>query len=145
MGIPTSFSDRIEERIIWRKSVVQNDDGMTPIRTLGAGEVFNNTFIVSNLDFDFTERIYNIQYFGIMDVMSTLGGLRASIVPIIGYLVPLLTLHFLYSLAGIIDDKMEANQQTEMIHLIVIGRKQFKLVKAAHEHGQVILTPENEQ
>lgn len=65
---------------------------------------------MANIDFDFTERIYTIKYFGIMDVMSTLGGLRASILPLLGWFIPLMTLHFLYSLAGIIDEKMEANQ-----------------------------------
>lgn len=81
-----------------------DDNGKTPLRQ----EMFKTgTNIVSNIEFDFTERIYDIHYYGIMDVLSKLGGLRASIAPIIGYFVPLLTLHFLWSLAGIIDDKLE--------------------------------------
>ena len=62
--------------------------------------------MVSNVNFEFTERIYDVEYFGIMDLLSKLGGLRASILPIIGYVAPFLALHFFYSLAGIIDDKM---------------------------------------
>lgn len=62
--------------------------------------------MVSNIDFDFTERIYDIQYFGILDLLSKLGGLRASLVPILGYAAPFLALHFLYSLAGIIDERL---------------------------------------
>ena len=62
--------------------------------------------MVQNIDFDFTERIYDVHYFGIMDLLSKLGGLRASILPILGYVAPLLTLHFLWSLAGIIDEKL---------------------------------------
>lgn len=85
--------------------------------------MFNKTSIVSNLDFDFTERIYNIEYFGLMDIMSKLGGLRASIMPLVGYLAPLFALHFLWSLAGIIDDKMEANQRKEMLRMIKIADK----------------------
>ena len=65
------------------------------------------TDIISNVEFDFTQRIYDVQYYSLLDVLSKLGGLRASILPIIAYFVPLLTLHFLYTLAGIIDDKLE--------------------------------------
>ena len=82
---------------------------MTPIRKVGKNEEFDpkeSSDLISNIDFDFTERIYDVSYFGIMDLMSKLGGLRASIMPILGYVAPLLALHFLYSLAGIIDEKM---------------------------------------
>ena len=75
------------------------------------------------MDFDFTERIYDIQYYGVMDVLAKLGGLRASILPMIGYIVPLLTLHFLYSLAGIIDDKLEGDQKNEMVDMVKVSRK----------------------
>lgn len=63
-----------------------------------------------------------MNYYGLMDVLAKLGGLRASIAPIIGYLVPLLTLHFLWSLAGIIDDKLETLQFDEMVSLIKVAR-----------------------
>lgn len=72
-----------------------------------------------------------------MDIMSKLGGLRASIMPLVGFLVPLLTLHFLWSLAGIIDDKMEFNQRREMLSLIKIGKKQFELIKSSFDLGQI--------
>ena len=62
---------------------------------------------MSNIDFDFTQRVYDVHFYSIMDVLSKVGGLKASITPIMGYFLPLLTLHFLYSLAGIIDDKLE--------------------------------------
>ena len=75
-----------------------------------------------------------------MDLLSKLGGLSASINPIIGYVIPLFTLHFLYKLAGIIDDKLEELQRDEMINLVEICRKQFKLISVAHDHGQVQLS-----
>jgi len=62
-----------------------------------------------NIDFDFTERIYNISYYTVLDIMAVIGGLKASIMPIIGYLAPLLALHFLMSLATIIENKMHEN------------------------------------
>lgn len=125
MGIPTGWKDKVQNKLIWRKTVVTNDDGLVPVRILGKEDVFNQTHIVCNLDFDFVERIYNIEYFGLMDIMSKLGGLRSSILPIIGYLMPLFALHFLWSLAGIIDDKMELNQKREMLDLVKIAKKQF--------------------
>lgn len=97
------------------------------------------TDIVSNIDFDFTQRIYDIQYYGLVDVFAKLGGLRASIVPILGYFVPLLTLHFLYTLAGIIDDKLHVHQMVEMVNLMKIARHQFKQIQTAVEQCQVLL------
>lgn len=101
--------------------------------------------MVSNIDFDFTERIYVIHYFGIMDLLSKLGGLRASILPILGYAAPLLALHFLWSLAGIIDDKLGQLQIDEMLNLVKISRRQLKLIKVALEEGQIKLSGCNQR
>ena len=70
-----------------------DDDGYTPLRPVYR---VSGTKIVSNIDFDYTQRIYDVHYYGFMDVLSKLGGLRASILPILGYFLPFLTLHFLY-------------------------------------------------
>lgn len=129
LGVGYAFEDRIEEKLIWSKTVIVNDAGQTPTRKLGKGEVFNQTTgsnLISNIDFDFTERIYHVEYFGIMDLLSKIGGLSASINPIIGYFIPLLTLHFLYKLAGIIDEKLAELQREEMLNLIYTAKKQFK-------------------
>ena len=101
-GIPYEFEDKIDDHLLWRKSVVINDDFKTPLRPSND----EHTRVVSNIDFYFTERIYDIEYYGLMDLLSKIGGLRASIMPMIGYMGPFLALHFLYSLAGIIDDKL---------------------------------------
>ena len=50
--------------------------------------------------------------------MAVIGGLKASIMPIIGYLAPLLCLHFLISLAAIIVEKMNDNQRKEHLELL---------------------------
>ena len=109
---------------MYKKSVIVDDFQRTPKRLIGMGEDYDQktgTDMVSNIDFDFTERIYVIHYFGIMDLLSKLGGLRASILPILGYAAPLLALHFLYTLAGIIDDKLGQFQQDEMLKLIKVS------------------------
>jgi len=41
--------------------------------------------------------------------MATLGGLNASISPLLGYLGPFLVLHFLYKLSTIINDHLKKN------------------------------------
>lgn len=41
--------------------------------------------------------------------MAVIGGLKASIMPLIGYLAPLLALHFLISISAIINEKMHEN------------------------------------
>lgn len=120
-----------------------DDVGRVPIRKIGVGEEFNatsGTSMLSNIDFDFTERIYDVRYFGIMDLLSKLGGLRASIMPMLGYFVPFLTLHFLWSLAGIINEKLADLQREEMLILIKISRKQIKLILTAMDEGQIKLS-----
>ena len=77
---------------------------------MGVRYKFNSTDIVCNIDFDFTERVYFLKYFGFVDILAKLGGLYASILPIVGYFIPLFMLHFLYSIAVIIDNKMHDNQ-----------------------------------
>lgn len=74
---------------------------MTGIRTK-----YNRSVIQSNIDFDFTERVYDVHFYDIVDLFAKLGGLRASILPILGYLTPILSLHFLWVLSGIVDKKM---------------------------------------
>jgi len=53
--------------------------------------------------------------------MATIGGLKSSIMPIVGYLAPLLALHFLMTLAQIIVDKINDNQHTEHLELLQVA------------------------
>ena len=123
LGFPTSYADRVETQVIWRKSVIVNDDQKTPIRMIDKNDDEFSDLIISNIDFDFTERIYDVHYFGVADVLAKLGGLSASILPFFTYIVPLMTLHFLYTLAGIISDKMRDLHDQEMISLVKIQLK----------------------
>lgn len=74
--------------------------------------------MIMNVDFDFTQRRYSYNYFGVFDILAVLGGFRASIVPIVGVFMPLIYLHFLWSLAGIISTKIETEQENELVKLI---------------------------
>lgn len=100
-GIPTSAQDIVSSKVLWRKTQNIDDDHFTGVRTK-----FNRSLIQSNIDFDFTERVYDVHFYDFIDLLSKLGGLRASLLPILGYLMPLLSLHFLWRLSAIVDNKM---------------------------------------
>ena len=121
--------------MLWRKTQEINDDHMTGIRSK-----FNRTIIQSNLDFDFTERVYDVSFYSFLDILSKLGGLRASILPILKYCMPLLTLHFLWKLSGIIDNAMHNNQQNELLKLLKTAKRQFLLIEDADEEKRVLIT-----
>ena len=56
------------------------------------------------VDFDFTHRFYKINYYTVVNILSALGGLKASLTPIVGYLMPLLDLSLFYQMAAIIQE-----------------------------------------
>lgn len=70
--------------------------------------------MVINIDFDFVEKVNDIKYTTLVDVMSKLGGFKASFAPILSFIAPLFALHFFWKLSGIIDEKMGVNQSMEM-------------------------------
>ena len=60
---------------------------------------FENSDVTVMIDMDFTEKIYEIYYFTITDVMGLIGGLNASIGPVFGFIAPLFVLNYLYQLS----------------------------------------------
>lgn len=60
----------MQQELLWKQTIVRNDDFMTPPRLMLPGEEINGTAIISNIDFEFTERIYKIHFYGIMDMLS---------------------------------------------------------------------------
>lgn len=80
------------------------------------------------LDHDFTEKYYEIRYFGYMDILSIIGGLNASIGPIFGLFTPLFILNFLYQLAQLIINKNKKNYHQELIKLHADYRDLFSRI-----------------
>ena len=109
LSFPISTKDIIFKQIIWQKTLAQNDDHKTGMRY-----EFNRSIIQSNIDFEFTMRISNIYYFNWLDILSDIGGLRTSIITILSYMMPFVTLHFLIKLVGIINTQMHKFQEMEM-------------------------------
>ena len=54
------------------------------------------------MDHDFTEREFIIRYFGYADILSKIGGLTASLRPILAFSAPVFVVVYLYTLSEII-------------------------------------------
>ena len=74
---------------------MRDDNSQTPIRIKLPGEEIKDSSIIMNIDFEYTERIYNIHFYGVMDILQQLGGLRALFLSIFGILAPLFVTNFL--------------------------------------------------
>lgn len=55
----------------------------------------------------FVERQYILHYYTIGDILATVGGLRSSIMPIIGEFSPFFVLYFLFELIRVIKKKLD--------------------------------------
>lgn len=51
------------------------------------------------LKFDFTQRVFTINFFTVFDIMAVLGGFKSSLGPIFTIGTPFLTLFFLIQLS----------------------------------------------
>ena len=69
------------------------------------------------IDTDFTEKNYEIHYFGYMDILGILGGLNASIGPILGIFSPLFIMNYLYLLALLIVGKYKEQYHDELVNI----------------------------
>ena len=74
------------------------------------------------LEFDFTERIFTLYYFNVFDIMASIGGLKASIGPILSIATPTSILVFLIKLAMIIRDSLHQSYLDEHKRLIPVAR-----------------------
>lgn len=90
LGIPFGFKDVVTRHVEFDKSMDRNSDYFIPISSS-----FNKSEISVQLNFDFTETIFRINYVGIGDVLASIGGLSASLMPIVRFGGPFLALLFL--------------------------------------------------
>ena len=85
------------------------------------------------LNHDFTERYYEIRYFGPMDILTICGGYNASIGPMLGLLSPIFVLNFLYQLAVLILYKSKNLYQEELAILHADYRKIFEKIDVENQ------------
>ena len=94
----------------WNKAIDVNMDYKIPLSSDS-----NQTSVIVNVNFDFTEKIFTIEYVGILDIMQRIGGLYSSVWPIMRFLNPFLALAFLIALCKIIRENAKQLYQREVI------------------------------
>jgi hypothetical protein len=118
--IPLSHESRTYKMVDWTGETKNNKDLRVPLKPAA---LVNGTDMIANINYEFTERQYTLNYFGFKDILATVGGMRSSVLPIIGLLLPFLGLWFLMLIADIIIRNAAKNQQAEL----------FKLAKTCHK------------
>ena len=111
LGITFEWEDRIITNITFKKNLNINVQGKVPVHE---GTYFNGSDVIIMIDHDFTERRYIIKYFGYADILSKIGGLSASIRPVLAAIAPLYIVLYLRTLAEIILDKNRAKFNKEI-------------------------------
>jgi hypothetical protein len=98
LGVPIVFGDEQIDQVLWGPTLNMNSDYLVPLQG-----VYNGTTITTQLNMNFVERRYILSYFTVFDIMSKIGGFRASVMPIVGEFAPFFILFFLVQLSKIIQ------------------------------------------
>ena len=85
-------TDKIRRTVNWIRYADINVDYRA---RLEAPEFFNSSKIVVQLNFNYIEKEFTTKYFGVLDIMAKVGGLQASILPIMRIATPWFALAFL--------------------------------------------------
>ena len=99
LGFPLSFESKTYKTIDWAGEKMLNKDLRVALKS--KDEVSGND-MVANVNFDFTERQYTLHFYKIKDMLTSVGGIRSSVLPVIGFVLPFAGLWFLILLADII-------------------------------------------
>ena len=78
---------------------------------------------------NFVQRRYTIKYFTIMDIISKLGGIKASIVPIANKFTPIFVIFFLILLVQVIQEKQEQSYKDQLISYLIESKAQLLPLK----------------
>ena len=95
-----TFVDIVDRSLLFEKVLEVNEDGKVPHR-----QKFNKSSAVIKFEFDFTQKEWNIYYYGMVDVAAFLGGLNGFVSLILVVLTPVFILMFLIELATIMTEK----------------------------------------
>ena len=91
------------KQLNWRRNLIIDSEYLVP----HSNAAYNSSLLVVMIDHDFVQKYYEIYFFGYMDILSIIGGLNASIAPILGMLSPIFIINYLYQLSKIILGKYE--------------------------------------
>jgi hypothetical protein len=103
----------------------------------GIRDSFNSSTILMQLNFDFTQRVFSYNYFTFADILSRIGGLQGSIMPLLGQLTPLFMLYFLVKLCEIIKEKLEESYLKDAAKFATLAGKQFQKILELLDKGQL--------
>ena len=99
LGFPLSFENKTYKQINWGGAKNLDVDLKVPLKSK---DMVRSSDMIANVDYDFTERQYTLHYYKITDMLKSIGGIRSSVLPIIGLVLPFFGLWFLMLLADII-------------------------------------------
>ena len=116
LGFDLLAESLVEANVTFKKSLNTDVNGRVPIHE-GGEDDYSSSDVVIMIDYEFTERKYIISYFGYMDILSKIGGLAASISPVLGMIAPAFILFYLHSLSQIIIQKHKAKFKDEVLKI----------------------------
>ena len=94
--------------------------------------------------FDYTERVYTYSYFGISDILAKIGGLNASIMPIVGRFAPFFALYFMLELAAIIKDHLTKRHGEELKKFICLASVQLFKIEEALKQKKITMAEQHQ-
>lgn len=113
LGFDLIYEDLIETNVTFKKSLNVDVNGRVPIHE-GGEDDYESSDVIIMIDYEFTERMYKISYFGYMDILSKIGGINASVTPLLGMIAPAFIIFYLHSLSIIIIDKHKEKYNGEV-------------------------------
>lgn len=108
-GMAFGWENKVINKILWSTTTDQDISYASP-----RAATFNGTDIVYNLNMNFVERQYILNFYTFGDIMSKVGGLSASIMPILGEFTPFFVLFFLLQVTRVIKDKIQSNYENRL-------------------------------
>ena len=79
LGFVLEKKDIVDKHLSWFKNLNIDENYLVPLKTTP----FKSSTIVIMMDTDFTEKNYEVHYFAYIDILGIIGGLNASIGPLL--------------------------------------------------------------
>ena len=103
-GIPLSYGPIEIERLILGKTTTNINENKEVEKLPNPSESDNPFQVRFDIHLNFHIKVISIKYMTVKDIISDVGGFKSSIEPLIGLLVPWLTIKYLAKLSGIIKN-----------------------------------------
>ena len=116
-GVPISFEDFIMQQIIWSPSENTDINYNMKMKPDYAGTMTIGVL----LRFDFTQRVFTINFFTLFDIMTILGGFKSFFGPLPELFSPILVLLFLMQLSNIIRTNLQKSFEDEAKNLLTLS------------------------